>query len=194
MSRKNYLITEPEQLKCLASAVRQEIVDTVQSLGECSIADIATALGRPADGLYYHVRELLKAGLLLKHGTARNNRREEAIYTTPARDGSLQLRYELGDPVARKRIRRIVDSMLHTAARDFADGFESGLATVEGRHRNLWAGRTKGWLDMDDLREVNELLERLSELMDRSRSPERRNLLVLSWALAPVVAQPLRRD
>lgn len=193
MARQTYRITGPKQLACLASAVRQEIVDTVQSLGKCSIADIARSLGRPADGLYYHVRELLRVGLLLEHGVARNGRREEAIYTTADARRPMQIEYRLDDPANRKRIGKIVDGMLNTARQDFAAGAESGHATVGGKRRNLWAARNKGWLNADELAQVNELLQRLAELLSRPKSPDRRKLHVLTWIIAPVDAQPPRR-
>jgi hypothetical protein len=191
MPRKTYPIADRGQLACLASAVRQEIVDTVQALGECSITAMAEALGRPADGLYYHVKALVECGLLVRKGTARNNRREEVIYSTP---GSLKLVYRPGDRSNMKLICKIVDSLLNTAQRDFNAGFKSDLCRVEGERRNLWAGRSKGWLSREELAEVNELLDRLSALLNQPKTPEREHLLVLSWVQAPVAARSLRRS
>jgi len=188
------MIREPRQLRCLASAVRQEIVDTVQSLGSCSIAEMARLLGRPADGLYYHVKQLVDCGLLVEQGTEKNNRREEVIYAVPHLDHRMQIDYQPEDPVSRQLISRIVDSMLNTARQDFNRGLESEGCVVRGDHRNLWAARSKGWLKPEELVEVNELLNRLSELLDNRKSSERRELLVLSWVMAPAVVQPLRRD
>ena len=47
------------------STVRQEIVDTIEALGgDAAVADIAAHLGRPADGIYYHLRRLVDSGVL----------------------------------------------------------------------------------------------------------------------------------
>ncbi|HET9620627.1 MAG TPA: helix-turn-helix domain-containing protein, partial [Kofleriaceae bacterium] len=52
-------IVEPRAIAALASPVRQEILDTVEALGgTATIAELAAQLGRPADGLYYHVTVL----------------------------------------------------------------------------------------------------------------------------------------
>ena len=52
-------------LTALVSTVRQEIVDTVEALGgDAAVADIAAQLGRPADGIYYHLRRLVDGGVL----------------------------------------------------------------------------------------------------------------------------------
>jgi hypothetical protein len=194
MAQKSHWIREPRQLRCLASAVRQEIVDTVHSLGSCSIAEIARLLGRPADGLYYHVKQLVDCGLLIEQGTEKNNRREEVIYAVPHAAQRMQIDYQPDDPVNRRHVTRIVDSLLNTARQDFNRGLESADCVVRGDHRNLWAARSKGWLKPDELVEVNELLNRLSDLLNQKKSPERRELYVLSWVMAPVEVQPVRRD
>ncbi|HYV40165.1 MAG TPA: helix-turn-helix domain-containing protein, partial [Thermoanaerobaculia bacterium] len=62
---RTYSITRPDQLAALASPVRQEIVDVLAGMPRAPIAAIAAALGRPANGLYYHVRELVRVGLVL---------------------------------------------------------------------------------------------------------------------------------
>ena len=63
-SRANREISSPRQIRALISPVRQDIVDTVEAAGPCSVADLACLLGMPADGLYYHIRCLTRAGLL----------------------------------------------------------------------------------------------------------------------------------
>ena len=82
------------QLKALVSPVRQDIVDTLQTLGTASTTDLAEQLGRPADGLYYHVRALLKAGLVVPAGTRPQGGRNEALYRTAAPEHGLKLNYE----------------------------------------------------------------------------------------------------
>ena len=83
---------------------------------------------------------------------------------------------------------------MNTARQGFNRGLDSEDCVVRGDHRNLWAARIKGWLDPDELTEVNVLLGRLSELLNQRKSPKGRELHVLSWVLAPAVVQPLRRN
>lgn len=51
-------------LKCLASPARLEVVEGLQLAGPSSVAELARRLGRAADSLYYHLRELEKAGVV----------------------------------------------------------------------------------------------------------------------------------
>ena len=60
-------IRDPGRIAVLASPVRQEIVDTLAMLGgEASVAALAEQLGRPADGLYYHLRLLEQHELIVE--------------------------------------------------------------------------------------------------------------------------------
>jgi len=63
-------------LTALVSTVRQEIVDTIEALGgDAAVADIAAHLGRPADGIYYHLRRLVEGGVLREVDAADGGRR-----------------------------------------------------------------------------------------------------------------------
>jgi hypothetical protein len=172
-------ITSARAIGSLASPVRQEIVDTVEALGGATIAELAVQLGRPADGLYYHVRRLVRDGLLAGSGSPE-------VYRTPRRP--LHLDYER-DPAA---VRRVIASMLRIARRDFDAGFAVPGTVVRGPRRTLWAGRTKGWVGARELAEINALVARIEKLL---RRPRRRGDRLASWCfvLAPIVERPARR-
>jgi DNA-binding transcriptional ArsR family regulator len=58
-------IEDADEIALLASPTRIEIVDTLEALGSAvTVAELAAALGRPADGLYYHLRQLSDGGLI----------------------------------------------------------------------------------------------------------------------------------
>lgn len=180
-----------DQMRVLASAARQEIVDNVQMLGECTAAELAHELGRPADGLYYHLRVLVEAGLLVStnHGSSG---RGEARYAIPESHRSMRLNYDTSDPEQAAAVKAAVATLLRVANKDFAAALVPGTVT-EGPARELWAGRQKAWLSEAELREANTLIERLNRLFDKPRSTKRDRLFSFSYALAPVSAAPVRR-
>ena len=47
----NYIIRSKRQMRALAASTRQEILDVLPRMGTVSVAELATALGRPADAL-----------------------------------------------------------------------------------------------------------------------------------------------
>lgn len=185
---KGFAVSQPRQIAVLASPIRQDIVDTVTAIGPCSIAEVAQALDRPADGLYFHVRRLLGAGLLRAVGAREGADRGTLRVDVPRRQ--MHLSYEPGNPRRRTAVVRVIGSMLRSAERTFRDALRPDIAVTSGLRRNLWAGRSLGALSARELEEVNRLLLRLAAVMragrsDRGRARGKRTLYELSFVLAP---------
>ena len=191
-SERGRWIERLEQIRALESTVCQEIVDLVGAAGPCSVREMAGFMGRRPDSLYYHVRKLSAAGLLVDCGIRGSGRRAEAVYDLPARP--LRLAYAPSNPENVTAVSRVVASMLRSANRDFRAGFRPDLAVVEGDERNLWAARMKGWLSDEDLAELNTLLRRIIQVFQPKEDAEGESrasmgasrLHSLTWVLAPV--------
>jgi DNA-binding transcriptional ArsR family regulator len=186
-----YEIEDPDQLELLASPVRQDILDHLEAMGPSSVTELSGSIGLPADALYYHVRKLLAVGLLVEQGTRPGGRRDETVFALPSR--SIRLRYDPADPEQARSVGKIASAMLRSGDRDFQAGLRSERAVADGRGRNLWPARVKGWLDAGQLREVNELLSRLHDIFHAAGPGDDRTLCALTWCMAPVAAQPVRR-
>lgn len=184
-------VERAREIDLLASPTRIEIVDTLEALGRSvSVAELASELGRPADGLYYHLRQLTQGGLI-EEETAPDGRR----YRLRTRYGSrLSLRYRPGATANARAVGRVAGSVLRVAERDFKRALADPAAVVEGPRRELWAARGKGWVGPDELTEINRLLERIMELLQQPRTADKQTLIALSWVLAPLEPQPPRRD
>jgi DNA-binding transcriptional ArsR family regulator len=173
-------ITQPAQIRALESPMRQEIVDAITALGPCSITDLAEHLGRAADSLYFHVKKLMKVGLVQEIDKGRLGRHVWARYAMQGR--SARIKYELAH---RKSIQRIVAGALRLSLREFNEAFEQKGACLQGKWRNLWGARLKGWVSVQDIVEVNRLLERLVQVMHRHGPGEGRQMHSLAWVLTP---------
>jgi DNA-binding transcriptional ArsR family regulator len=184
-------IENPKEIGLLASPTRIEIVDTLESLGgEATVAELAAQLGRPADGLYYHLRQLAEGGLLIETATPDGRR-----YRTRMPEGEhLRLRYKPGRNANAKAVGDVAASVLRVAGRDFKRAIADPDAIAEGALRELWAARNKGWVGDAELAEINRLLARIIALLHRPRTTTRNRLVALSWILAPVDAKPARRE
>jgi DNA-binding transcriptional ArsR family regulator len=186
----NGTIEDAKKIALLATPIRTEIVTTVQALGgAATVAELAEQLGRPADGLYYHLRVLVRGGLLeeqLESG-GRSYR-----LTVPLGQ-RLMLRYKPGTTANAKAVGRVAASMSRLAQRDFTRALADPGTVVEGQSRELWVARGRGWVDSAELIEINRLLERLAMLLLRTRPKSGRKLISLQWILAPLDARPARR-
>ena len=77
---KRHVIRSQKQLAVLASAPRLEIVDILADAGTLSVAELAAVLERPADALYFHLRALLRAGLVRRTGFRYRGRRKRRSF------------------------------------------------------------------------------------------------------------------
>lgn len=188
--KKRGLVEEAAEIGLLASPARIEIVDTLEAHGSAiSVAGLAQQLGRPADGLYYHLRQLAEGGLIEEEiGT------EGRLYRTRSRAGDrLRLRYRPGATANAQAVGKVAASVLRVARRDFARALAVPATIVEGAQRELWAARGKGWVGPAELAEINRLLIRLMDLLHSPRGKRRNKQVALSWVLAPVETKPARR-
>ena len=167
---KAFVRASADQIEVLSSMVRQDIVDAVAAIGPCSINELADALARPADGLYYHVRVLSRAGLLVVT-SPRSGRRKATQIDLPRRQVAIP--YQVRSRRNKAAVTRLVANMLRSANRGFRKGFQPGLARVSGKQRNLWATRARGRLALTDLEEVNRLLWELVRIMQARRHTSR---------------------
>lgn len=185
------LIRDPAQVRLLSSGVRQEMVDTLAALGgEAGVASLAEQLGRPADGLYYHLRALVAGGLVEELPSDGGERRFRLVGTS---GGPLRLAYDLGPNGNAAELRAFIHGLLQIADRDFQAALGRSDTVVAGPARTLWASRNKGWLAAADVAEVNALLGRLGELTSQPKADGRDQLVSLAFVLSPTEARSKRR-
>ncbi|WP_397572295.1 winged helix-turn-helix domain-containing protein [Silanimonas sp.] len=166
-------------------------MDTLAALGgTATVAELAEHLGRPADGLYYHLQFLSEAGLVVER---RSDGNERLFQLAGRGNAPLRLAYTLDDGDVVEALRAYVRGLAQMAERDFAQALTPGTV-VEGPRRELWAARNKGWVDAADLAEANALLERLCELVSQKREGARDRLMSFAFVMAPAPVRGKRRS
>ncbi len=180
-----HLITKPAQLAALASPVRQEIVDGLAATGTQSVAELAHLVGRSPHSLYPHLRTLEKVGLVLRQGTRRAGRRDEALYAAPG--WFVGIRYDLRSSVFVRNMKPIVASMLRLTERDFRRRLQDPDATLTLPRVNLWAGRMKGRLTLAQIRQVHRLMRKLFDLLGNHPRQTQGGLHALTMVIVPLI-------
>jgi DNA-binding transcriptional ArsR family regulator len=184
MSKSNrHLVKDKPQLAALASGVRQEIVDVLPRLGTVSVAELARALDRPPDALYYHIRALLRVGLVVEVGSSRDGRRREALYRAVA--PQLELRLEPRTPAREAAASAIVTSMMRMGIRDYQRAIGREDFVVSGPDRDVWALRTTGWLTPEKVKKVVRSIQRLLADVSAPKGPGRLYGLTLAFVPLP---------
>ena len=193
---RTYRVRRLDQLAALASPVRLEILEALTALPRSSVARIAGVLGRPADALYYHLRELVRVGLVLPagRGPGAGRGRAEALFRAVA--PRVAIAYDADSPGNVARVGRIAAALLRLGARDFRRAFRPGNVVVSGPRRELWVGRATGRMSGAELEKANRLLDRLTASVHSPSDRAGRRLYAATFLLVPVepaVGRPERR-
>jgi DNA-binding transcriptional ArsR family regulator len=163
-----YIIDQPGAIRILASPFRQAILDAVSADGPLSVAELSAVFRRPPDRLYYHVKRLLAAGLLVSAPSA--DGRREARFDVAGRP--MLIRYSPREATNRRAVVGVMNGMLRAARRDFIRGFRAGVEG-EGPRRRLWFSRVEGTLTAREVESLNRLLsETIALVMGGRRRPD----------------------
>jgi hypothetical protein len=188
--RRRVVKLGPGALIELLKPARLEIYESLQIAGPASIAELGVRLGRPAEALYYHVRKLVAIGVI-------EERVPEAGRPGPGRRGAVfgpvgRLDAEL-KPRSRHSRHAWAEggaSVLRLALRDYVRVLESGDGLqAEGPRRNLVLRRIKARLDAVQLKQVNEHLNALHDLLVRHSENTTGELHALTYVMTPLQEQ-----
>mgnify|MGYP002624047326 CR=1 FL=1 len=182
-SSATYWISDRRQLKALASPARQEIVDAVTAAGPSTIAGIADALGTRPDRLYFHIRQLVKVGLLVSAGINGSGREEAKVYDVPGRP--LRLRSDPTKRAAQRTVGEIHDGVLRLARRDLKRAMSQPGVITHGPARDVWAGRARGWMTDSEIRELDQLVEKMLTLVRDGRPRKGARPVAFTFVVAP---------
>lgn len=160
-----HVIERPAAIRLLGSPLRQAMLDTISAEGPLTVADLSRLLNRPADRLYYHVKRMRAAGLLVEVPRETPGR-PEACFDVAGRP--LYIRYEPGAAGNRRAVVRVMEGMLRAARRDFTRSFKPGVE-AEGPRRRLWASRVEGTLTDEEIEQLNRLLSETIALVMAGR-------------------------
>jgi hypothetical protein len=130
--------------------------------------DLGRLIGRPADGLYYHLRALQRVGLVSKELGPRRAARRETLFSAVHREP--ELRHDTSPGGNSPAVAGIVASMLRLGIRDFRRASASPDVRTQGARRDLWALRVTGWISPDEIADVNARIRALRDAVARPRS------------------------
>jgi len=179
-------IKSPAAWRAILSPVRREIVEAMQELGPCPIADVAAASGRPADALYRHVSILVKAGFLVDAGTRKGKRNPERLYDAAANDFLAPNVRRAGAADERQMIAATAEALAKATARSMRASATAGRLACDAASRNFAVTHYLTWLTTSRFEEVRSLLLRINEIVEAGRREQVGELYESLAILTPV--------
>jgi hypothetical protein len=179
-------IKSPAAWRVILSPVRREIVEAMQELGPCPIAEVAAASGRPADALYRHVALLVKAGFLVDAGTRKGKRNPERLYDAAANDFRAPNVRRAGAADERQMIAATAEALAKATARSMRASATAGRLACDAAARNFAVTHYLTWLTPSRFEEVRSLLLRINEIIEAGRREQVGELYESLSILTPV--------
>ena len=179
-------IKSPAAWRVILSPVRREIVEAMQELGPCPIAEVAAASGRPADALYRHVALLVKAGFLVDAGTRKGKRNPERLYDAAADDFRAPNVRRAGAADERQMIAATAEALAKATARSMRASATAGRLECDAAARNFAVVHYLTWLTPSRFEEVRSLLLRINEVIEAGRREQVGELYESLAILTPV--------
>lgn len=172
--------------RTILSPIRREIVESMQELGPCPIADVAAACGRPADGLYRHFRVLVKAGFLVEAGVRKGRRNTERLFDAAADDFAAPRLRRDSTAAERETVALTAEAVARSAARTMRASAAAGRLECAEGSRNFSVVHRLSWLTPRRFAEARALSLRMNELLEAGRRDRTGDLYEALVLVTPV--------
>ncbi|QQE76684.1 helix-turn-helix transcriptional regulator [Brevibacillus composti] len=159
-------VTDPEALKSLAIPERVKILQLFEDLEPRTAKQIATELGENAARLHYHVKELVRVGLLQQVDTRVKGSIVEKYYEPVAKVIQVKLRLMIEENA--QQLSDIMFTPFRTTEKDLVrtlNRFVASDVDVRKEYKDTFAyNLTEFYLNQD---ERNEFVEEISKLLKK---------------------------
>ncbi|SKC50209.1 Helix-turn-helix domain-containing protein [Krasilnikoviella flava] len=144
-------ISDPESLRAIASPVRQRILMQLAVVGHARAADLAEAIGQPANSVSFHLRVLAKAGMIVEAPEHARDKRDRVWKNVATSYNVKPAAGDAADLILRPTVEWLSEVFSHGSHEETRDAGRTFMLTTM-------------LLTRDD---ANELILELSELLNR---------------------------
>ncbi|CAM5796051.1 hypothetical protein I532_22455 [Brevibacillus borstelensis AK1] len=175
MAMKEFFnVTDPEALKSLAIPERVKILELFEDLEPRTAKQIATELGENAARLHYHVKELVRVGLLQQVDTRVKGSIVEKYYEPVAKVIQVKLRLMIEENA--QQLSDIMFTPFRTTEKDLVrtlNRFVASDVDVRKEYKDTFAyNLTEFYLSQE---ERNELVAEISDLLQKYKGLKNEN-------------------
>jgi predicted ArsR family transcriptional regulator len=174
------------QAASLLQPARLEALEAFQALGSATVAEASARLGRRPDALHYHVRALVRSGLLRALPRPADTGGRPATRYAVVGPGRFEYRLDPASAASRRLWTRASGAVLRAAERDVAAAVATGAARTAGPAPDTTTGRSKAWLDDADLRELARRIASVQSFLASRAAPGHGRLHSFTHSLAPI--------
>lgn len=185
MSRsKPIVLDRPEQVRAVSGPIAHQIISVMERIRRCTVGELAQHTGVEAGSLYYHVRKLRSAGVLVEHDRRSTGGRQEVVYELAGSEVIL-------DPSGSsagflKELARTTRTRLRHTERAYLDALGRRGTVRKERGRNLSLHQHHARLGKRDRAELYRRIEELEAFLIEHDDPQVKNFLNVTIAVVPL--------
>ena len=171
-----------EQLACLASPARNEVLTQLRGMGQGSASEVAKALGKKPEAVHYHLKALVVAGLAVAAYRRPAPKKPESVYEPV---GSA---LELPPPDASPEIATLARKAVRAGFSATARGYLEAAVTAEhdpAVRSQMHLIRANLRLSRKDAKTFIDLIEAANKFATHHRSEEGTRLIWSSAVYPP---------
>ncbi len=185
--KKIVRIESAQQWDAISSGNRFEIITFLSTIGPCSIAELARQMDVAADGLYHHIRQLAKAGLVYEAGYEKVGKQNQVIYDVTADKFEFDVQSKRAIAKNVDRLKKLNSTIFRRSERLFSDALESEKLSFNEKNRNSVLRSDTAWLTGEQLDRAKELMGELLDLFETGRKQPEGDLFFITLLFSPLV-------
>jgi predicted ArsR family transcriptional regulator len=181
---QRYVLRKPSELEALISPLRHHLMRTLSNIGPCAARDLAAEMGRSPESLYYHLKALEGAGLVVQQGNRIRNGRNEMLYASVAKK-------IFSDPQQTSSryldaFRRSAAALLRLSQRQVTAAILRQQERGSRRPITLRAQQLQARLSPASQRELAQRLDEILEFLIDHDDPEEQSRTMVTLVSAPL--------
>jgi predicted ArsR family transcriptional regulator len=182
---RSHKISDPSMLLAISSPVRAQIIGIMENRDEYSVKEIAEYLSMPAESVYYHVHQLVKAGLLVRRGKRSRTTRSEAVYQLLAR--SICVDWNNKSPEFLDALRKASRAAHRLSERMVDEAIDSGACKLGGLTADARIQQESVRMSKEKLRELIGMLIEIDNFVMENNDPDEETTYLVTASVAPIL-------
>ncbi len=181
---RRHKITDPDQLLAISSPIRAKIVTILENRNEYSVREIAEELGMRVESIYYHVHQLVNAGLLVRTRQRPATTRSEAAYRLLARQ--ICVDWKNTAPPYRSALKKAVRVAHRLSERVMEEALDNRDCSFGGMKAGARVQQESVRLSRAKFRELLGKLQEIERFIMENNDPNEATTYLLTAAAAPL--------
>jgi DNA-binding transcriptional ArsR family regulator len=159
-----------ETWKLMMAPARVDIIETLRSLGQCTIKQLATSLGRSPQSIYPHIEQLIEADIIKQERVRTSEGRSVTCIELSADDFSPDLQAIDGDGL-NVLAQVTIDALTRSVNINSRRASTKGLFQMIDGQPNSFFMHELIWLDDEQLSEFRALMRQAKAMASRCKKP-----------------------